>query len=131
MKNFKFSRNSLKRLEGVDERVLNIVKEAIKITKIDFGIPEYGGWRSPEQQHKLYLDEKSNCDGLYKKSKHQSGKAVDVYAYVDGKASWDIEYMSQIACAFLQAAIKLGYDIQWGGLWINFIDTPHFEIIED
>jgi len=128
---FQFSSRSKKRMEGVDERLVKVAEEALKLTKVDFGIPEYGGWRSPEQQHKLYLDGKSKADGLYKKSYHQSGMALDVYAYVEGKASWDEGHLAQVACAMFQAAMNLGYKIEWGGLWKNFLDMPHFQLMEE
>lgn len=127
---FKFSKRSLERLEGIDHRLVEIAKKALTISKVDFGIPEYGGLRREDEQHKLFLDGKSKADGRYKKSKHQEGKAFDIYAYVDGKASWDISHLAQVSSAILQSAILLGYDIQWGGLWVNFIDSPHFELID-
>jgi len=115
-------------MEGVDENLISIAKEALSLSKIDFGIPQYGGLRREDEQHKLFLDGKSKADGLYKKSYHQSGKALDVYAYVDGKASWSVEHLSQIACAMFQAAINQGVKLEWGGLWKNFIDMPHFQV---
>ena len=128
---FKFSKRSEQGMEGIDERLIEIAHKALSISKIDFGIPEYGGIRSESEQHKLFVDGKSQLDGRHKKSYHQSGLALDVYAYVEGKASWDTLHMSQIACAFLQAANILGYSLEWGGLWVNFIDMPHFEMKSD
>ena len=126
---YKFSKRSLERMEGIDEKLVIIAHRALSISKIDFGIPEFGGLRNSDQQKKLFDLGKSKVDGTEVKSKHQYGKALDVFAYVDGNASWDIEYMAQIAAAFLQASNSLGYNIIWGGLWENFIDTPHFELV--
>ena len=39
MSKFKLSSTSLGRLEGVDEELVAVVKRAITITPIDFGIP--------------------------------------------------------------------------------------------
>tara|TARA_R110000796_G_scaffold243875_1_gene366672 strand:+ start:996 stop:1397 length:402 start_codon:yes stop_codon:yes gene_type:complete len=128
---FKLSRRSLERLEGVDKRILSIINLALSITKIDFGVPQYGGVRSEDEQHKLFVDGKSKADGRYKKSYHQSGKAVDLFAYVNGAATWDVVYMAQLASSMLQAANILGYRLEWGGLWDNFIDMPHFELKDD
>ena len=55
---------------------------------------------------------------------------IDFYAYVDGKASWDEGHLALVATAFMQAAIKLGYKIQWGGLWKGFKDMPHIQLVE-
>lgn len=124
---FHLSKSSLRNLDGVHPEMVDVVKLAIQLTKVDFGIPSTGGYRTAEMQNKLFLDKKSNADGYEKKSRHQSGQAVDVYAYVDGKASWEPEHLSMIACAMLEAAIRLDVNMRWGGLWKTFIDMPHFE----
>lgn len=125
----KFSERSLMRLEGVDERLQKIMHHAIGITKVDFGIPPYGGVRTAKEQSLLFKEGKSKADGYEKESKHQSGRAVDVYAYVDGKASWEEEHLAMVACAVLQSASKLGYALEWGGLW-RWKDMPHFQLTD-
>lgn len=124
---YKFSNRSLKRMEGIDPRLIEIAKRALEISKIDFGIPQYGGLRSAPEQRELFNKDLSRCDGYNLESYHQSGKALDVYAYVDGKASWDSQHLMLVATAMLQAAAELGYPLKWAGLWNNFIDMPHFE----
>lgn len=127
---FKFSNRSLERMEGLDPRLILIAHEAIKITKIDFGIPSSGGLRTASQQKALYDKGASQLDGTNKKSYHQTGKALDFFAYVNGKATWETEPMALIACAFLQAASNLGYKLEWGGLWTSFTDYPHLQLID-
>ena len=106
-----------------------VADRAIKITKIDFGIPETGGVRTAEQQNALHKSGASPfCDGYENRSNHQDGNALDFYAYVDGKASWEPEHLAQVACAFLQAANELGIKIKWGGLFKSWSDMPHIEI---
>lgn len=126
---FYFSDRSKERLKGVDEELVKVMTLALHYSKIDFGIPPYGGLRTEEEQAVLFADGKSKADGIKNKSKHQLGKAVDVYAYVDGEASWKEEHLTHIAAAVLQAASELGVQVKWGGLWRNFIDMPHFEVI--
>jgi len=125
---FKLGQNSLNNLVGVDERLIDIAEVAIKLSNIDFGIPSTGGLRTEEVQAKLFGDGVSKADGVNNKSYHQSGKALDVYAYVDGKASWDKLHLSLIAASMLQASSQLGYELKWGGLWKSWQDYPHFEI---
>lgn len=125
---FELGKNSLKNREGIDDRLLDITDLAIKLTNIDFGIPNTGGMRSVEDQAKLFTAGKSKADGRTNKSYHQTGKAVDVYAFVDGKASWEKEHLAIIAAAMLQASSQLGYELKWGGLWKSWQDFPHFEI---
>lgn len=124
----KFSQRSLMRMEGVDERLVSIMKLAITKSKVDFGIPPYGGMRTAKEQAFLFKEGKSKADGYDKLSKHQSGRAIDVFAYVDGKASWEEEHLAMVACAVLQSANQLGIKIKWGGLFRRFIDMPHFEL---
>lgn len=125
---FRFSRTSERYLSTVDERLQAIARRAIQISKIDFGIPEFGGLRTAEEQNVLYSRGSSQLDGYNKRSYHQTGKALDVFAYVDGRASWEREHMAMVACAMLQAANDLGYKLKWGGLWSSFVDMPHFEL---
>lgn len=125
---FQLSNNSMMNLAGVDSRLIDIADVAIKLSPIDFGIPSTGGLRTTEDQAKLFEDGVSKADGVNNKSYHQTGKALDVYAYVDGKASWDKLHLATIAAAMLQASSQLGYELKWGGLWKSWQDYPHFEI---
>tara|TARA_R110002124_G_scaffold241861_1_gene407056 strand:+ start:62 stop:451 length:390 start_codon:yes stop_codon:yes gene_type:complete len=125
---FELSNNSIKNMAGIDERLIDIAELAITFSTVDFGIPSTGGLRTTEDQAELYTSGKSKCDGRTNKSYHQSGKAIDVYGYVDGKASWDKLHLATIATAMLQASAQLGYELKWGGLWISWQDYPHFEL---
>jgi len=125
---FKLGKNSINNLAGVDGRLIAIADLAITLSNIDFGIPSTGGLRSTEDQAKLFEDGVSKADGVNNKSYHQSGKALDVYAYVDGKASWDKLHLALIASSMLQASAQLGYKLKWGGLWKSWQDMPHFEL---
>tara|TARA_R110002126_G_scaffold103710_1_gene236822 strand:- start:2261 stop:2650 length:390 start_codon:yes stop_codon:yes gene_type:complete len=125
---FKLSNNSMDNLKGIDRRLIDIAELAITLTNIDFGIPSTGGLRTTEDQAKLYEAGVSQADGVNNKSYHQSGKALDVYAYVEGKASWDKLHLALVATAMLQASAQLGYELKWGGLWKSWQDMPHFEL---
>lgn len=125
---FRLGNRSRERLNGVDARVIEIIELALTISIIDFGIPQHGGLRTAAVQRELFKKKVSKCDGIKNKSAHQSGLAFDVYAYVDGAASWDRYQLTQIATAMLQAASLLGYGLEWGGLFKSFVDMPHFEL---
>jgi peptidoglycan L-alanyl-D-glutamate endopeptidase CwlK len=120
---FQLSQRSLDRLKGVDEDLVAVVKRAIELTEIDFGITE--GIRTLDRQTELFKK------GLSKtmKSKHLIGRAVDLVAYVDGKVSWEKEDYYPIALAMERAAIELNVKIKWGGDFKSFFDGPHFELI--
>lgn len=125
---FKLGKSSRKNLYGVDAQLHRVVERALEITKVDFGIPPMGGFRTAEEQQMLYKSGKSTLDGYLKESYHQTGRAFDVFAYVDGKASWDKTHLYEVATAILAAASQLGVALKWGGHWTNFVDMPHFEL---
>jgi hypothetical protein len=76
MSKFYFSKSSLSKLEGVDQRLQFLAKEVLKITPIDFAITD--GLRTKEEQQRLFKEGKSKCDGINNISKHQEGKAIDI-----------------------------------------------------
>lgn len=125
---FKLSETSINNLAVVDCRIYKIINLALTISVIDFGVPKHGGFRTKIIQKKLFDKGLSKCDGTKIKSKHQLSIAFDVFAYVDGKASWDRYHLTQVAASILQASSMLGYSLEWGGLWKKFTDMPHFEL---
>jgi len=131
---YQFSKKSLERLEGVDESLHKLMKRAIAVSPIDFGIPEFGGQRTAEEQHQLYMRGVSKCDGYELKSRHQSSCAIDVYAYVDGKASWNKVHLALIAGVVLAEAQRMNLNVRWGGTFGSKVfrgwDMPHFELVE-
>ena len=127
---FKFSERSMVRMIGVNPDLVKVAHRALGLSPIDFGIPALGGLRTADEQYKLYQEKASQLDGFQKKSYHQTGNALDVYAYVHGRASWDELHLTTIAAAMLQAASELGVKLEWGGHWRSFKDMPHFQIPE-
>lgn len=138
---FKFSENSLKNRSGVDSRLIEIDDLAITLTLIDYGHHKHSGLRTAKIQNQLFNEGLSKCDGYDLQSKHQSGKALDFYAYVNGQVSWKSEHLMAVSVAYFQAASILEYKIRWGGLWKrnppiyrNGVpygwDMPHIELID-
>jgi peptidoglycan L-alanyl-D-glutamate endopeptidase CwlK len=126
---YKLSKRSYERLNGVNAILIAILTEGIKESPFDFGIPRSGGIRTAEEQKELFLKKRSKADGYNKKSYHQSGKAFDIFAYVDNKASWDKKQLTAIAEHLIKVA-KEQFDIklEWGGNWTMYVDMPHFQI---
>jgi len=108
---FKLSRRSLDRLEGIDEGLQAVVKMAITMTKTDFGVVQ--GMRTIEQQKELVAKGASQT----MKSKHLEGKAFDIMAYINGRASWELSVYDDLADAIKEAATQLGVPICWGAAW--------------
>ena len=152
---FKLSGRSLNKLEGVHPTMVDTVKRAIELSKVDFGV--IYGVRSLAEQKRLYEAKRSQT----MKSKHlvqEDGysHAVDLMAYDGSDPSWDIVMYDDIADAMKAAAKETGARIRWGAAWTidniaewerpmqdamnnyidirrrsgrtPFIDGPHFEL---
>lgn len=119
---FKLSARSLSKLEGVHPDLVKVVKLAIELTDVDFGVTE--GLRTIERQRELVAKGASKTMN----SRHITGHAVDLVAYVGREVRWDWPLFHKIAAAMKQAANALGVQIVWGGDWKSFPDGPHFEL---
>jgi peptidoglycan L-alanyl-D-glutamate endopeptidase CwlK len=147
---FKLSVRSEQRLSEVKVSLQQIVRKAIKRTTVDFGVTE--GLRTKATQAKYVAAGKSKTMN----SKHLTGDAVDLVAYIEGKISWEITLYDNIAEAIRAAAKEKGVSIRWGAAWHidditkyegtmqeatdeyvalrvsqgrrPFIDAPHFEL---
>ncbi len=117
---FRLSERSLDRLEGVNSNLVAVVKRAIELTTVDFGVTE--GLRSEETQRKYVSAGKSQTMA----SKHLTGDAVDLVAYIDGSVSWELNLYDNIADAMKAAALELDVSIKWGAAW-NIADICKFE----
>lgn len=124
---YQFGKSSLAKLRTTHPQCQEVLLEAIENSPIDFGVSS--GLRTAEEQYQLYCDGKSQLDGHNNLSNHQSGGAVDVFAYVDGKASYDREHLSMVAGVILSTAERLEVEMGWGGHWESFTDMPHFELV--
>jgi peptidoglycan L-alanyl-D-glutamate endopeptidase CwlK len=74
MSKFKLSKRSLSKLEGIDPELVSVVKRAIELTTVDFGVTE--GLRSIERQRKLVDAGRSQTMN----SRHIGGEAFDIVA---------------------------------------------------
>ena len=149
--NFRLSQRSLDRLSGVKPQLVAVVRRAIELTTVDFGVTE--GLRTIETQRRYVDTGKSQTMD----SRHLTGDAVDLVAYIDGQVSWELNVYDNIADAMKQAAIEQDVGLRWGAAWnipdirrwdgsmeaaMNFyiderrrqgrrpfIDAPHFELV--
>ena len=108
---FQLSQKSLNKLQGVNPKLVQVVKRAIQLSTVDFGISE--GLRTLETQRKYVAAGKSQTMA----SKHLEGKAVDLIAYVDGNISWELNLYDNIADAMAKAAKELNVPLRWGAAW--------------
>ena len=125
-------------------------QKAITKTKIDFGVGE--GLRTKKRQRDLVDSGASQTMN----SKHLTGEAVDLIAYLGNRVSWEITFYDDIADVMVEAAKEIGVSLRWGAAWHipditkykgtmqeatdeyvalrisegkrPFIDGPHFEL---
>ena len=119
---FKLGARSIERLQGVHPDLVRVVHRAITLTPVDFTVLE--GLRSPERQKTLVASGASQTLN----SRHITGHAVDLGAWVDNQVDWSWPLYTKIANAMKAAANELGISIVWGGDWKTFKDGPHFEL---
>ena len=121
---YRLSKRSLARLKGVHPDLVTIVERAIEITEVDFGVSE--GLRTPARQRKLVASGASTT----MRSRHLTGHAVDLVAYVGPRIAWDWPLYYKIADAMKRASTNYfpAIPIEWGGDWKSFKDGPHFQL---
>ena len=86
-------------------------------------------FRSPEEQHTLFLKRPKVTNADSWQSIHNYGLAFDIVLLYDKNndgtfetASWDNDKNWQMVVAFFKSK---GYE--WGGDWKKFKDAPHFQ----
>jgi peptidoglycan L-alanyl-D-glutamate endopeptidase CwlK len=128
-------------MDGVDKLLISVMYEALKSSPVDFGIAWRGGVRTAQEQHELYLNGHSYKDGYNKKSKHQTGRAIDVLAYQNGDPvlpEKDPNLYYIIIGTIMSTAKRMEVDIRSGANWDQdevwskdqkLNDIPHFELM--
>jgi peptidoglycan LD-endopeptidase CwlK len=119
---YKLGARSKQRLKGVHDDLVRVVERAIEITTVDFTVLE--GLRTPERQKALY---ESGASQILN-SRHLTGHAVDLGAWVDDQVEWSWPLYHKINAAMQEASKLIGVPIEWGGNWRTFKDGPHFQL---
>lgn len=120
----KLAERDIKRLEGVDCRLVKVVLVAAEIYPLPITIAE--GLRTLERQKQLLKEGRTKT----LESKHLKGLAVDVYPLTADRKKIDSMGYDRLAKAMKKAAQFVGVEIAWGGDWKTFIDKPHYELCE-
>ena len=148
---FKLSTRSINRMSGIEPDLIEVVKTAITLTKVDFGVT--CGMRTLAEQEALVAKGASQT----MKSKHLEGRAVDLVAYVGSNVTWSLNMYDDLADAMAEASRIHSVPVKWGAAWsvgniaewdgsmedaMNayvdlrrsqgrrpFIDAPHFEMM--
>lgn len=118
---YKLGARSKQRLKGVHDDLVKVVERAIEITTVDFTVLE--GLRDPERQKTLMESGASQTLN----SRHITGHAVDLGAWVDNQVDWSWPLYYKIAAAMKEAAKQVDVPIEWGGDW-KMKDGPHWQL---
>lgn len=110
------------RLKGVHPDLVKVVEKAIQLTTVDFTVLE--GVRDAVRQKKLVESGASQTLN----SRHLTGHAVDLGAWVDDQVDWSWPLYHKINAAMQEASKLVGVPIEWGGNWRTFKDGPHFQL---
>lgn len=119
---YQLGQQSMERLVSVHPDLRSIVQRAIEITTVDFTVLE--GLRTRERQRELFKIGATETMN----SRHLTGHAVDLGAWVRGGVRWDWPLYHKIALAMKAAAEELNIPVEWGGDWIGFKDGPHYQL---
>ena len=121
---FVLGSRSIQRLKGLHPDLVKVVKRAIALSGIDFTVLE--GLRTVERQRELVRTGASQTMD----SRHITGHAVDLGAFVAGQVQWEWALYPPIADAVRRAALELAVPIRWGGGWFLLNDCTSLRSIE-
>ena len=151
---YKFGRNSRRIQETLHPDLIALTNRVIK----DIDISIIGGYRSPEEQNRLYHMGMTKLKGGDSKHNTDPSRAVDIAPYIRSEGiPWkrheQFYYMSGIVFAHWKQMTREGVPkergtlLRWGGNWGNyarhdvkdndpvmgkgtqsFMDLPHFEL---
>lgn len=108
-------------MAGVHADLVKVVRRALEISEVDFGVTE--GVRTIEKQREFVAKGASQT----MRSRHLTGHAIDLVAYIGAEVRWDWPLYHKIAAAMKAAAKELKVPIEWGGDW-KMMDGPHFQL---
>jgi peptidoglycan L-alanyl-D-glutamate endopeptidase CwlK len=103
---FTFSDRSKRNLRGVHPDLVVLVYRALERCEIDFAVLE--GVRTLDKQKTLVEAGASHT----MRSRHLTGHAVDLGAYVDGGIRWDFPLYNKIADAMFKAS-EPHFQLNW------------------
>jgi len=113
---FELGGKSIRELEGVHPRPVEVVRRAITLSAQDFTV--HDGLRTADEQRALVAGGASQTmDSNHLKQPDGFGHAVDLVPWIGGKPRWEWEAIYPIAAAMRLAAAELTVDLTWGGCW--------------
>ncbi len=128
---YKFSKNSLTKLEGVHTDLVKLINIALQESELDFCVTS--GVRTKIEQDNLIKSGKSNA----KNSRHLTGHAIDIAIMINKKIEWNnYSLYENFSILMKSIATRENIKIKWGGDFRNskgklIMDGVHFELDEN
>ena len=128
---FAYGTSSSLRLLDLHPRAADVCRQGLEMSDIDWSIIQTIRTLE-EQQANMDADPQVSWT-LDSYHIPQPGsvlaRAVDIYPYVDGKTSHDLEHYRRVGKWMFAAAQHLGVYTEWGGFWWT-PDRPHWQFTE-
>jgi peptidoglycan LD-endopeptidase CwlK len=138
------TKRDTKRLDGVDPRLVSVVKRAFELWEAEFNnayqLIVVEGLRTKERQAELYAQGRTVPGKVVTwtlNSKHIDGKAVDLAPAQGATILWnDLHLFDKMIDCMLKASDELAIPIRSGADWdrdgkrreAKESDSPHFEL---
>lgn len=119
---YKVPTRLLPSVQSKADQLLKVMK------KLGYDVTIYQGFRSIEEQNKLYAQGRTKPGAIVTNAKggeslHNYGVAADIVFVRNGRPSWAENHPW---ATLGKEGEKLGFE--WGGRWISFQDRPHFQL---
>lgn len=117
-------------LNGGRPELVKLVELALWKCRIDISVVDC--LRTITEQRQNIINGVSwTMNSFHLPDKSGRAGAVDLYPWVDGKTSHSPYHYKLIARAMFAAAIELGIQIRWGGLWSEeHLDLMHWQLAD-
>ncbi len=128
MNNFKFGNRSETNMQGIHPDLVAVLRLGLAYSPYDFGVT--CGVRTAEEQREIVESGASQTmDSAHVIQSSGFGHAVDLYVIVPGESdTYQHKYFRKVIQALVRAAIEFGVQVEFGGLWRDFVDSPHVQL---
>ena len=129
-KPYKLSKSGEDRLKQCCSEIQSVIKEVLYYRDITI----LCGYRSKEEQEKMFMQGASKAHAGQSAHNYQPSLAIDVVPYPipmkDGKWDNDASDWKDLSNLIFDIAKSKNIDLTWGGNWKKLVDKPHYEITD-
>ena len=127
MSGYTYGAASKYQIRTVCEPMQRVARTALTISRVDISAVE--GLRDRQKQRLNIIRGVSwSMDSDHLPNEGGEVLALDMYPFVDGATSHEFRHYRLLARAMFTAASIENVLIEWGGLWTNKTDNPHWAV---